>query len=148
MILEASIPLIAGHRQRKRLPRLFQFLIFGPVYENVHFCFPIFLQLCVLTVSDIKAAPSSETQRAQASVSDASLIRVEALFSASPPWTASLPVRSALAVWPWHGVLNLNWHMQLYIFFSFILGMSSSKEVSFSIISASNLLHLSNPRPC
>lgn len=42
------------------------------------------MYVCVHTLSDRKAAPASETQGAQASVSDASLIRVEAFISASP----------------------------------------------------------------
>lgn len=54
--------------------------------------------VCAHTVSDSKAAPSSENQSAQASVSDASLIRVEDFIFASPQWTASLSVRPALAV--------------------------------------------------
>ena len=53
--------------------------------------------ICVHTVSDREAAPSSESQRARVCVSDASLIRVEAFISASPQWTATLSVRSALA---------------------------------------------------
>lgn len=46
--------------------------------------------ICVHTVSDREAAASSESQRAQVCVSDASLIRVEAFISESPPWTATL----------------------------------------------------------
>ena len=49
-------------------------------------------------VSDRKAAPASEIQKAQAGVSDASLIRGEAFISASPQWTAILSVRSARTV--------------------------------------------------
>lgn len=64
--------------------------------------------VCVHTVSDRKAAPASETQRAQASVSDASLIRGEAFISASPQWTATLSVRSALAALTLHGIQHLN----------------------------------------
>lgn len=63
--------------------------------------------MCPHTVSDSKAAHSSETRKAQASVSDASLIWVEALISASPPWTASLSIRSALAVHTPHSILHL-----------------------------------------
>lgn len=69
--------------------------------------------VCVHTVSDSKAAPASETQRARASVSDASLIRVEAFISASPQWTATLSVRSALAALTLHGTQHLNSHVWL-----------------------------------
>ena len=54
------------------------------------------------TVRDRKAAPASETQRAQACVSDASLIRVEAFISASPQWTVTLSVSLGSADPTWH----------------------------------------------
>lgn len=77
------------------------------------FVSPSLAAVCDRTLSDSEAAPSSETQRAQASVSDASLIRVEALISASPQWTASLSGP------PWqcnpYAILHLNWQMWLYI---------------------------------
>lgn len=69
---------------------------------------PLFLLLCfvcvcVHMVSDREAAPASETQRAQASVSDASLIRVESFISASP----SMDSRSVCQVS--FGSVDLTW---------------------------------------
>lgn len=63
---------------------------------------------CVHIVSDRKAAPASETQKVQACVSDASLIRVEAFISVYPQWTAPLSIRSALAALTLHGIRHLN----------------------------------------
>lgn len=59
-------------------------------------------------VSDRETVLASESQRAQASVSDASLIRVEAFISASPQWTVTVSVRSALVVLTPHGIQHLN----------------------------------------
>ena len=64
--------------------------------------------VCVHSVSDSEAAPASETERAEASVSDASLIRVEAFISATPRWTATLSVRTALAALTLHAIQHLN----------------------------------------
>lgn len=64
--------------------------------------------VCVHNVSDSEAAPASETERAEASVSDASLIRVEAFISASPRWTDTLSVRTALAALTLHAIQHLD----------------------------------------
>lgn len=67
------------------------------------------MYVCVHTLSDRKAAPASETQGAQASVSDASLIRVEAFISASPSMDSHSVCQVSLgsADRTWHPVPEL-----------------------------------------
>lgn len=84
---QTSVLLRARSRRRK------------PALSSVKLCFLGHCYFCLWLfgrpVTDMEAAPSSETPGAQASVSDAPLIRVGALISAFPPLSTSPSVRSA-----------------------------------------------------
>lgn len=84
-------------------------------------------QLCVSTRwVTVRQLPPSENQRAQASVSDASLIRVEDFISASPQRSLCLSVRSALAVPTLHGILHLKLaRMPLQSFLLYSISLSA-----------------------